>query len=115
MNRCTGRNDGYDFPAVIVRAIEALGDRSRRKILFVLESRGEAAYSELQTATSLKKGTLNHHLEKLMAGALIRNFRGGSPVSQYSSFYELTTIGHELLENISKSFGPIKSSSGRAC
>jgi DNA-binding transcriptional ArsR family regulator len=101
-----GEPQQRDFPSMIVRALEALGDKNRREILIHLKNKGALAYSELQVATSLEKGTLNHHLERLMAGALIRNYRGESPANQYSSFYELSSIGGRLIENILESFGP---------
>jgi len=93
-----------DFPKAIVAAIDALADKHRRQILIHLKENGPLAYSELVTQTSLEKGTLNHHLEKLMAGALIRNFKGASPVNQYSSFYELSSIAIKLVDNVFNSF-----------
>jgi DNA-binding transcriptional ArsR family regulator len=106
MTEATSGKQKHDFPTMIVRAIEALSDKNRRMILINLNDRGAIAYSELQAATSLEKGTLNHHLEKLMAGALIRNFRGDSPANHYSSFYELSTIGRKMVDTIFASFGP---------
>lgn len=107
MSRLESSREDLDFPIMIVRALEALSDKHRRQILINLKRRGVLAYSELLQATSLDKGTLNHHVEKLMMGALIRNFRGESPASQYSSFYELSNIAQRLVDNIFDSFTPV--------
>jgi DNA-binding transcriptional ArsR family regulator len=95
-----------DFPSLIVRAIEALGDRNRRQILISLNNSGPLAYSQIVQLTKLGKGTLNHHLEKLVSGALVRNFRGDSPASVYTSFYELSPIGRRLVDQIFGAFEP---------
>jgi DNA-binding transcriptional ArsR family regulator len=95
-----------DFPSLIVRAIEALGDKNRRQILISLNNSCRLAYSQILQLTGLEKGTLNHHLEKLVSGALVRNFRGDSPASVYTSFYELSPIGHRLVDQIFGAFEP---------
>jgi DNA-binding HxlR family transcriptional regulator len=99
-------NGNMDFPRSIVDAIDALGDKHRRQILIYLKEKGALAYSELQSITSLEKGTLNHHLERMMTGAVIRNFRGEFPTSQYNSYYELSGIGRRLVESIFAAFTP---------
>jgi DNA-binding transcriptional ArsR family regulator len=93
-----------DFPLSLVRAVEALSEKHRREIFMSLNDKPGLAYSELKAITGLDKGTLNHHLEKLIAGALIRNFRGESPANQYTSFYEISSIGKRLLTNLYSTF-----------
>jgi DNA-binding HxlR family transcriptional regulator len=104
----TSSQESKDFPQVLVRAIEALADKSRRQILMKLEEHGSLAYSEIQGITQppMEKGTLNYHLEKLLSGALVRNFRGNDPASQYTSYYELTSVGKTLVDNLFASFRP---------
>lgn len=59
-----------DFPAPIVNIIEALSDRQRRNLLINLQKEGDLSWKNLLELTTIRKGTLNHHLDVLEAAGL---------------------------------------------
>lgn len=94
-----------DFPKPVVAVIEALASDERRQILIELEEKGSLSYSEILQRTELSKGTLNYHLKQLVAAGITRNFIQNE-ARPYSSYYEVSAFGRNLIENILDSFRP---------
>ncbi|MEM3484999.1 MAG: helix-turn-helix domain-containing protein [Candidatus Methanomethyliaceae archaeon] len=96
-----------DFPEPIVRAIEALDSRERRKILQLLQDHGGLSYSAIckKMEGRIVKGTLSYHLNKLEAAGLISNYvkTDLGKESRYS-FYKCTPLCIKLVYSIFKSF-----------
>jgi DNA-binding HxlR family transcriptional regulator len=95
-----------DFPEELIIPIKALTDETRRKILLSLIERDAASYSQMQNGFQIKKGTLNHHLHKLVSAGLIRNFSIYSPVNPYNSYYAITDFGRKLVEGFRQTLEP---------
>ena len=95
-----------DFPNPVVAVIEALDSSERRQILVELEEKGSLSYSEILQRTGLSKGTLNYHLKKLATAGMTRNFIQAENVEHYSSYYEVSEFGRNVIENLLESFRP---------
>jgi DNA-binding transcriptional ArsR family regulator len=94
-----------DFANPIVAVIEALASDERRRILIELEEKGSLSYSEILQRTELSKGTLNYHLKLLAAAGMTRNFIQDE-FGPYSSYYEISEFGRNVIENLLDSFRP---------
>jgi len=97
-----------DFPEELILPIKALSDKTRRKLVLALLDSKEFSYTQLQTGFNIKRGTLNHHLHSLVSAGLIRNFNKLLPVSQYSSYYQITNFGYRFVEGLLQSFSEPK-------
>ena len=75
-----------DLPAELIAPIKALSDQTRRKLLLLLE-KSPLSYSQIQSCLQIEKGTLNHHLRRLISAALIRNYGIDTPGTPYTSYY----------------------------
>lgn len=101
-----------DFPEELILPIKALSNKTRRKLILALLKNNEFSYTQLQTDSKIGKGTLNHHLHKLVSAGLIRNFTKSLPVSQYSSYYQVTNFGCLFVEGLLQSFSEPKMAEG---
>jgi DNA-binding transcriptional ArsR family regulator len=95
------------FPQELRMGITALADQTRERILLALAIR-DCSYTELQKALKIRKGSLTHHLKRLMKAGLVRNYSKGRLARPFDSFYTTTSFGKDLLEAIMKSFQPIE-------
>jgi DNA-binding HxlR family transcriptional regulator len=92
-----------DFPEHIKRALEALGDKNRRKILLSLEPPNNLTYSEIKELLNediSSKGTITYHLHKLESAGLISNYVEFAQGNRVHSYYEATPLCKELIESI---------------
>jgi DNA-binding transcriptional ArsR family regulator len=96
---------GKDFANPVVAVVEALASNERRRILIELEEKMRLSYSEILQRTGQSKGALNYHLKQLAAAGMIRNFIDGN-MEPYSSYYEVSEFGRNLIENLLDSFRP---------
>ena len=94
-----------DFANPVVAVIEALASDERRRILIELEEKRRLSYSEILQRTGLSKGTLNYHLKQLATAGMTRNFIDDR-IEPYSSYYEVSEFGRNLIENFLDSFRP---------
>jgi len=95
-----------DFEKPIVTIIEALRSKHRRRILIDLRESNHLSYSEILQQTNLQKGTLNYHLKKLVSAGMIRNFLLDRQVSPYTSYYEVSELGKNVVEGFFNAFRP---------
>ncbi|MBI2937591.1 MAG: winged helix-turn-helix transcriptional regulator [Thaumarchaeota archaeon] len=98
--------EAIDFPAPIVNIIEALSDRQRRNLLINLQKEGDLSWTNLLELTTIRKGTLNHHLSVLEAAGLIRNFSKKDPTTHDRSYYEITPVAQRVIDGIFTAFTP---------
>lgn len=95
-----------DFPEELVEPIKALTDETRRRILLSLLEKDSISYSQIRKNFQIKKGTLNHHLHKLVSSGLIRNFSIKSPANPYNSYYMVTDFGRKFIEGLRQTLEP---------
>ena len=88
------------FPPEIKRALEALGNENRQKIILNLIKKGKLSFSDLLKITNLNSSTLNFHLRELMKGSLINNFYKKSENQKDYSYYEITSFGKDFLKSL---------------
>ncbi|MFX1429157.1 MAG: winged helix-turn-helix domain-containing protein [Promethearchaeota archaeon] len=88
------------FPPEIKKALEALGNENRQKIISNLVKKEKLAFSDLLKITKLNSSTLNFHLRELMKGSLITNFYKKSETQKNYSYYELTSFGRDFLKSL---------------
>lgn len=92
-----------DFPEHIKRALEALGDKSRRKILLSLEPPNTLTYSEIRALLKedlSSKGTVTYHIHKLESAGLISNYIAIDSNERERSFYSATPLCKDLISAI---------------
>jgi DNA-binding HxlR family transcriptional regulator len=95
-----------DFARPITEAIRALDSSERRQILIELNEAGSLSYSKLRLQTGFDKGTLNYHLKELSSAGMIRNFIVNNEVTPYTSYYEVSELGRNLIEGVLSAFRP---------
>jgi len=88
------------FPPVLSRALDALGQENRRKIIQYIVKQGKISFSDLIKFTGLKSSTLTFHLRELMKASLINNFYVKLEEKRNYSYYELTSFGKDFLKAI---------------
>jgi DNA-binding transcriptional ArsR family regulator len=98
-------NAAKDFANPVVAVIEALASDVRRRILIELEEKRRLSYSEILLRTGLSKGALNYHLKTLASAGMTRNFIDNQ-IEPYSSYYEVSEFGRNLIESLLDSFRP---------
>lgn len=86
-----------NFPPEIGRALNALGQENRRKIISLIVNKKRMCFSDLVESTNLTTSTLNFHLKELMKASLINNYysKSENPGRKYS-YYELTDFGKDF-------------------
>lgn len=85
-----------DFPPEISRALDALGQEKRRKIV-VLIAKEDVSFSDLVERAKSSPSTVNHHLKELIKASLIDNYykKSANPGKKYS-FYKLSEFGKDF-------------------
>lgn len=94
-----------DFANPIIAVIEALASGERRRIMIELQETRSLSYSKILETTGLSKGTLNYHLKNLLSAGLLRNYIDDQ-VQPYSSYYEVSELGINVIDNLLASFRP---------
>lgn len=95
-----------EMPNEIRTILESLDNPVRQAILVLLNKRGELSFSDLQRELGLGKLTLNFHLKKLFASALIDHYYKHELGNQKYSYYSVTPLGGRVLLNLSRSLIP---------
>lgn len=93
-------------PREIVMAIKGLDNAIRFAILTLLSKHQELSFTELNDILKIKKGSLAHHLEKLMNAALVKNYSKKELKGPYESYYAPTEFGRIFLSAIFESLAP---------
>ena len=93
-------------PREIVMAIKGLDNAIRFTILTLLSKHQELSFTELNEILKIKKGSLAHHLEKLMNAALVKNYSKKELKGPYDSYYAPTEFGKIFLSAIFESLAP---------
>lgn len=88
------------IPEEIKEAISALDHTLRWRIVELLQERDESAYTELLGILNIPKGSLTHHLNKLMENGIIDNYSKEEFGGPYSSYYRLSSFGKDLIAGI---------------
>ena len=87
------------IPNELIRAVLALSHKTRWDIIAKLQQQ-QLSYTELLNNTGMRKGSLTHHLNKLMDAGLIDNFSQGTISGPYSSYYRLSRFGKDFLTSL---------------
>lgn len=85
------------LPQEIKEAVSALDHHTRWRIIELIQSNQKLSYTELLQSLSVRKGTLTHHLNKLMESGIIDNYSGEEFSGPYTSYYELSRFGKDFL------------------
>jgi predicted transcriptional regulator len=75
------------LPTFPKKAVFALGHKQTWSIINILQQEKQLSYTELKAKTNMQKGSLNHHLNKLMDTGLVDNFSQDIISGPYKSFY----------------------------
>ena len=89
------------FPPVLSRALDALGQENRRKIITLVMSNKDISFSDLSSELNMNSSTLNFHLKELMKASLIDNHyaKTENPGRKYS-YYKMTSFGEDLCKSL---------------
>jgi len=88
------------FPDEIKGAVSALDHDTRWKIVELIQEKKRLAYTELFRYLKVRKGTLTHHLNKLMENGILDNYAGENFDDPYSSYYELSRFGKDFISGL---------------
>ncbi len=86
------------IPPEIERAIKALGNKNRKKLIEVFLNKKRVTFSDLMNDLNLSSSTLTFHLKELKKASLIDNFYQKSDNSNQYSYYVLTEFAKDFLE-----------------
>lgn len=86
--------------------IAALDNPIRQAILVLLTENKELTFSDMQKEFSLEKLTLNFHLKKLFAAALIDHYFKHEVGNQKYSYYAITPLGCRILNGLNNALIP---------
>jgi len=88
------------IPEEIKDAVSALDHDLRWRIVELLQEKNESAYTELLEMLNIPKGSLTHHLDKLMENGIIDNYSKEEFGGPYSSYYRLSSFGKDIIAGI---------------
>lgn len=87
-------------PEEVKEAVSALSHRTRWRIVDSFLENDSLSYTELLLRLKVRKGTLTHHLNRLMESGLIDNYSGRDFGDPFSSYYQLSPFGKDLVTGI---------------
>lgn len=103
------REFDFKFPTEIKRAIHGLDNEQRWRILEVLIKGDELPYTHIHNKLGLKKkGLTTYHLNELSKAGIIQNFSKDEIRDRYSSYYEVSPFGKDLINGLLESLKPAK-------
>lgn len=94
------------IPQEIRLIIAALDNPIRQAILILLSEKKELSFSDMQKEFNIEKLTLNFHLKKLFATALIDHYYKHELGNQKYSFYTITPLGCRILSSLNNALIP---------
>lgn len=86
--------------------IAALDNPIRQAIMVLLSENKELTFTEMQKEFNLEKLTLNFHLKKLFAAALIDHYFKHEVGNQKYSYYAITSLGRRILNSLNNALTP---------
>lgn len=92
-----------EMPLELRRVVDALNDKLRLAIFFVLLKYGELSFSQIMNELEIPRkysSRLTYHLKKLEKSALIKNEYAKKEGAESYSFYDLTEFAEELLNGL---------------
>jgi DNA-binding transcriptional ArsR family regulator len=89
-----------EIPAEVKRAVKALDNPIRWKIVELLRAKKELSYTELTRSLDVKKGQLTYHINKLLKGAVVQNYSKDGLESKFESFYEISHFGESFVDSL---------------
>jgi len=87
-------------PVELKEAISALDHSLRWRIVELLQENDGSAYTELLELLKIPKGSLTHHLNRLMENGIIDNYSKEEFTGPYSSYYRLSSFGQGIIDGI---------------
>jgi len=105
---CIKKVESYatQLPKETRQIITALDNSIRQAILVLLTQKTEIPFTDLQKELQTEKLTLNFHLKKLFAAALIDHYYKHEVGNQKYSYYALTPLGRRVLTNLNAALTP---------
>ncbi len=96
------KNEVKDFPEPIIKIINALNNKYRRKILILLSKNGDMAWNEIKNKIDIENGKINYHLKILQRSGIIRNYikMNSKEIDRSNSFYNISNLGNSVLQNL---------------
>lgn len=92
-----------EMPLELRRVVDALNDKLRLAIFFVLLKYGELSFSQIMNELEIPQeysSKLTYHLKKLEKSALVKNEYAKKEGAEGYSFYNLTEFAEELLNGL---------------
>lgn len=96
-----------EIPQETRSIISALDNPIRQAILMLLSRKKELSFSDMQKEFNIEKLTLNFHLKKLFASALIDHYYKHGIGNQKYSFYAITPLGCRILNSLNNALIPL--------
>lgn len=88
------------IPEEIKEAVSSLDYDLRWRLIELIQEKEELSYTELLRKLRVKKGSLSHHLNRLMEGGILDNFSKKEFGGPYTSYYKLSQFGRDFLDGL---------------
>lgn len=88
------------FPDEIKEAVSALNHDIRWRIVELIQEEETLAYTELLKKLNIQKGSLSHHLNRLMEAGILDNYAKEEFGGPYSSYYKLSRFGEDFVAGL---------------
>lgn len=94
------------FPYEIALAIKGLDNETRQKILLSLNVAESLSFSEIKDIIKADKSLIASHLKKLTKNLLVEHFFEHEIGNEHFSYYQISTFGKTLLNNLMATLVP---------
>lgn len=85
------------FPDELKEALSALNHDIRWRIVELIQEEETLAYTELLEKLNIQKGSLSHHLNRLMEAGILDNYAKEEFGGPYNSYYKLSRFGKDFV------------------
>jgi DNA-binding HxlR family transcriptional regulator len=92
------------IPEDVKTAVSALSHQIRWRIIELIQEHEKLSYTEMLQRLAIHKGSLTHHLNRLMEAGMIDNYSEDGFFGPFSSYYQLSPFGKDLLMGLLSSF-----------
>jgi DNA-binding HxlR family transcriptional regulator len=87
------------FPNEIKESVSVLDSDLRWRIIELIYE-GDLSYTELLRKLEIRKGSLTHHLNKLIENGILDNYSMKEFGDPYNSYYRLSSFARDLIDGL---------------
>jgi DNA-binding transcriptional ArsR family regulator len=88
------------IPEEVKDTVSALDNDVRWRIVELVHENQNLSYTELLQRLWVRKGSLTHHLNRLMEAGILDNYSGENFGGSYTSYYKLSRYGRDFVAGL---------------